>query len=74
MSSESLSNRDWLQIVERLGGAEALKSSARETMAFLRPREITTATNLLRLILSYCLSGMSLRSTAAWTGPGPDSQ
>jgi hypothetical protein len=66
MSSESLSNRDWLKIVERLGGARALETSARATKAFVRPREVACATDLLRLILSYCLSAMSLRSTAAW--------
>jgi len=68
MSSESLSNHDWLRIVERLGGAHRLEVSARETKAFLRPREVACATDLLRLVLSYCLSAMSLRSTAAWAG------
>jgi Transposase DDE domain len=68
MTNESLSNRDWTRIVERLGGSRALEFSARETKAFLRPREVACATDLLRLILSYCLSAMSLRSTAAWAG------
>jgi hypothetical protein len=68
MPSESLSNPDWSRIVERLGGARALEASAREAKAFLRPREVANATDLLRLVLSYCLSSMSLRSTAAWAG------
>lgn len=68
MSNESLSNRDWSRIVERLGGAPALESGARESKAFLRPREVASATDMLRLILCYCLSAMSLRSTAAWAG------
>lgn len=66
MRNELLSNRDWTRVIDRLGGAEALESSARETKAFLRAREVACATDLLRLILSYCLSATSLRSTAAW--------
>ncbi len=34
--------------------------------AFLRPRAVKSATDLLRLILAYCLGGMGLRSTSAW--------
>jgi hypothetical protein len=32
----------------------------------LRPREITNAVDLLRVILAYCLGERGLRSTAAW--------
>jgi hypothetical protein len=66
MRHESLLNADWTNVVARLGGAEALKITARETKAFLRPREITNAVDLLRLILAYCLGERGLRSTAAW--------
>jgi hypothetical protein len=66
MRHESLVNEDWTNLVARLGGAEALKITARETKAFLRPREITNAVDLLRLILAYCLGERGLRSTAAW--------
>jgi Transposase DDE domain len=66
MRHESLVNEDWTNLVARLGGAEALKVTARETKAFLRPREITNAVDLLRLILAYCLGERGLRSTAAW--------
>jgi hypothetical protein len=59
-------NEDWTNVVARLGGAETLKVTARETKAFLRPREITNAVDLLRLILAYCLGERGLRSTAAW--------
>ena len=66
MSHESLSNHDWTSIVARLGGAAALTTSARETKAFLRAREIESAVDLLRMILAYCLGERGLRSTAAW--------
>jgi Transposase DDE domain len=66
MRRESLVNEDWTNLVARLGGAEQLKVTARETKAFLRPREITNAVDLLRLILAYCLGARGLRSTAAW--------
>jgi len=66
MRRESLVNEDWAQVVARLGGAEALNVSARETKAFVRPREIRNAVDLLRLILAYCLGERGLRLTAAW--------
>ena len=66
MRHESLVNEDWTNVVAQLGGAESLKVTARETKAFLRPREITNAVDLLRLILAYCLGEWGLRSTAAW--------
>jgi len=66
MTHESLLNRDWVGIVARLGGAETLNRTARETKAFLRPREIRSAVDLLRLILAYCLGARGLRLTAAW--------
>ena len=66
MRHESLLNKDWTNVVARLGGAETLNVTARETRAFLRPREITNAVDLLRLILAYCLGDRGLRSTAAW--------
>ena len=50
----------------QLGGAAAIEASAREARAFLRPRAVKSATDLLRLILAYCLGGMGLRSTSAW--------
>ena len=66
MTSESLNNRDWQSIVEKLGGAEDLAKSARETKAFQRPRTITSAVDLLRIILAYCLGQTGLRATSAW--------
>lgn len=66
MTHESLVNEDWSGVVARLGGTEALNTSARETKAFVRPREISNAVDLLRLILAYCLGERGLRLTAAW--------
>ena len=60
MRHESLVNEDWTNVVVRLGGAETLEVTARETKAFLRPREITNAVDLLRLILAYCLGERGL--------------
>lgn len=66
MTHESLLNEDWTRTVDQLGGAEVLSTTARETKAFLRPREIKSAIDLLRLTLAYCLGEGGLRSTAAW--------
>ncbi len=66
MTHESLANRDWRDIVDRLGGAVGLDASARDTKAFVRARMIETAVDLLRMILAYCLGERGLRSTTAW--------
>jgi hypothetical protein len=66
MAHESLATADWQTIVARLGGDAKLEQTARQHKAFLRPREIATAVDLLRLILAYCLSGKGLRATSAW--------
>jgi Transposase DDE domain len=66
MTHESLVNQDWDGVVARLGGAAMLDVTARETKAFLRPRGITNAVDLLRLILAYCVGERGLRLTAAW--------
>jgi hypothetical protein len=66
MTRKALDNDDWRELIGRLGGMEAIEASARETKAFLRPREITSAVDLLRLVLAYCMGASGLRSTAAW--------
>ena len=66
MTLESLVAQDWESVITRLGGAETLEVSARETKAFLRPRVIASAVDLLRMILAYCLSHRGLRSTTTW--------
>jgi Transposase DDE domain len=66
MTHEALLNDDWASTVAQLGGAQRLEMSARETRAFLRPREIRTAVDLLRVVLAYCLGESGLRVTAGW--------
>lgn len=66
MAHESLTNEDWEWTVERLGGASEISTIARETRAFVRPRGIRNAIDLLRLTLAYCLGHVGLRGTAAW--------
>jgi hypothetical protein len=66
MNRESLSNADWLRIVDRLGGAELLEVEARESGAFQRARKIEFAVDHLRLVLAYCWSSCGLRWAVAW--------
>src|SRR5271170_7634544 len=66
MTPDSLLNDDWTRTIERLGGAEALSTGARDTQAFAWGRKIRTPTVLLRLVLAYCLGEWGLRSTTAW--------
>jgi hypothetical protein len=55
MTHDSLLNDDWNRTIERLGGAEALATGARDTQAFAWGRKIPTPMVLLRLVLAYCL-------------------
>jgi hypothetical protein len=66
MTRHALDNEDWRELIERLGGIEALEASARATKAFVRPRVVASAADLLRLVLAYCMGSSGLRSTAAW--------
>jgi len=66
MKPDSLLNEDWSMVVTRLGGAASLDQTARAAKAFVRPREIRSAADLLRLVLAYCLGERGLRATAAW--------
>jgi len=62
---EQLDSADLSPIVERMGGAMALAASARKYKAFVRPREIKSAVDLLRLAFMYGPGGYSLRALAA---------
>jgi Transposase DDE domain len=66
MTHESPLDQDWDLFVERLGGAEELGRSAKQTRAFLRGREFKNAVDLLRMLLAYCLGKRGLRLTSAW--------
>lgn len=66
MTPESLVNRDWQGVVQRLGGPSGLAASAKTTKAFVRARGIARAADLLRMVLAYCLGDRGLRLTAAW--------
>src|SRR6516164_3983253 len=66
MTHESLLNQDWQDVVRKLGGAEAIEAIAKETKAFLRARVLTSAVDLLRVVLAYCLGDRGLRAISAW--------
>lgn len=66
MLHESLTTQDWDWTIAKLGGAELISSTARQSKAFVRAREVKSAIDLLRLTLAYCLGHVGLRSTAAW--------
>jgi hypothetical protein len=65
MEYAQLDSKEWSRIVARLGGEEALASSARECGAFVRARGVKSAVDVLRLALLYGPGGHSLRSVAA---------
>jgi IS4 transposase len=56
----------WEDVLARLGEHIDVDASAHEHGAIKRRREIRSGAQLLRLVLAYALSGLSLRSTAAW--------
>lgn len=56
----------WESILERLGEYVDIDESARVHGAIKRARIVRTGEQLLRLVLAYVVSGLSLRSTAAW--------
>jgi hypothetical protein len=66
MTHESFLDERWQDTLTRLGGVAAIEASARQTRAFRRPRAVKCPSDLLRLVLAYCLGGMGLRSTSAW--------
>lgn len=56
----------WEGVLGRLEERADLEKSAREFGALRRLRVVRTAAQLLRLVLAYAVSGLSLRSTVAW--------
>jgi hypothetical protein len=65
MTYADFDSTGWSRIVALLGGEEALTSSARDHKAFVRPREVKCASDVLRLAFLYGPGGHSLRSVAA---------
>src|SRR4029079_13347623 len=57
---------DWPSVLERLTGGIDLDKTLRDLGGLKRRRGIGDAQTLLRLALTYWLSGWSLRTTAAW--------
>ena len=66
MTHESLLTEGWEDFIERLGGENALTTTAKATKAFLRPRGIRSPLDMLRMILAYCLGCSGLRATSSW--------
>jgi|SRR5579859_4666958 len=56
----------WSELLSHLPRHIDLAATARETKAFIRARGVPDAARLLRLALAYGVSGLSLRSVAAW--------
>ena len=48
MASKTHTDMDFATTVKQLGGAERLEAEARETRAFLQPREVKAAVDLAR--------------------------
>jgi hypothetical protein len=65
MEHAELESEEWPRIIARLGGEEALTSSARTHGAFVRARAIKSASDVLRLAFMYGPGGYSLRGLAA---------
>jgi hypothetical protein len=66
MTHESLVEDGWLDTIELLGGEQLIARSAGDTRAFVRPRGIRSASDLLRLTLAYCLGKVGMRAVVAW--------
>lgn len=64
MEYRSLVDNEW-RFVEALL-PDDLERSAAEKLAIRRRREISSATDLLRLVFAYAVCDFSLRQTAAW--------
>ncbi|MER8677044.1 hypothetical protein [Mesorhizobium sp. M0037] len=69
MTHELLADDGWAETIELLGGEDLLTRSARETKAFLRPRGVQSAPDLLRLARSGFSTKIHLKTPNAfiWT-------
>lgn len=64
--SESVFADGWSETLALLGGEELIAQSGRDTKAFVRPRGVKSASDLLRLTLAYCLGKVGLRGVVSW--------
>jgi Transposase DDE domain len=63
---QSVGRFDWNSLIGRLQDCVDLEATSRRCGAIRRKRVITSAEQLLRLLLAYVLGGLSFRATAAW--------
>jgi len=68
MSTEHFFEEDWTYLLSYLPPRIELERSASSWGAIRRVREISSGSDLLRLMMAYGFCGMSLRRTAAWAG------
>lgn len=66
MAAIDLVQGTWDDVLARLGEHVDVEESARSAKALVRRRVVRSGAQLLRLVLAYVLSGLSLRGTAAW--------
>ena len=66
MAEPLLDDSRWSALLRRLPAGLDLDVTARESLAFVRPRGVDSAEKLLRLALIYGATDLSLRSTAVW--------
>ena len=67
--SDSLKHYGWSWILAQISQLVPIEETARKFKAFVRPRGIKSASDLLRLALVYA-SGTSLRGSSAWAQLG----
>lgn len=58
----------WAEVIAPLSRVVDLQTTARQSGALVRRREIRSAASLLRLVLAWAVGAQSLRQAAAWAG------
>src|SRR4051812_34633018 len=66
MTGRELLEHQWPYLLSYLPPGFDLEETARETGALTRRRNVSAASDLLRLALAYGFCGLSLRQVAAW--------
>lgn len=65
-NASPLDDGGWAKLLARLAVDTDLAVTALATKAFIRPRGVPSADNLLRLALAYATGGIGLRAVATW--------